>query len=629
MHRRRIVGLAAALLAATFALTGFTGSGAGAASRPSKASHSSASLSGRAKKSGILTFAEQPGSPPTYIFPLYDGANSGNDNITYLQPLMWLPLYWFGHSNSEQATINYGLSMADPPSFSKNGKTVTMKLKHYVWSDGKAVTARDLVFWMNLMEREKNEEAAYVPGGWMDHVAGYSAKGADTFVLRLSVDYNPTYLLYNGLSLLTPIPQHAWDKTSAKGKIGNYDVSVKGAESVYNFLNKESLSLSTWDTNPLWQVVDGPYRLKAKTGFQVTGQVIMVANKKFSGPDKPKVSEFEELPFTSPVAEFDALKSGTVDYGYVPTTDIANISSLKSSGFKVKPWYEWGLTFIGINFVNPKYFPLENQLYIRQALQETIDQPAYIKDILQNYGTPTYGPVPTFPTSDFLSPKEKTNPYPYSLKKAKALLKAHGWKIPSSGPAVCEKKGTGSHDCGAGIRKGMKLSIPLIYPSGFPAIDDEIQEMKSAASEAGIGLPLSEAPENTVLADAYLCIGKTLKTCPASSTALSIIASPVYTYVPIYYPDGDSLFGCDGATNGGMYCNRSVEALIKKIITTVSNRGSLKAMYSYQVLVAKQLPDLWFPNSAYQISAISPKLGGVSSQDSTAHIYPQDWYLKK
>ncbi len=39
-------------------------------------------------------------------------------------------------------------------------------------------------------------------------------------------------------------------------------------------------------------------------------------------------------------------------------------------------------------------------------------------------------------------------------------------------------------------------------------------------------------------------------------------------------------------------------------------------------------PVLWFPNAAYQISAISPKLGGVTAQDSTAHIYPSSWYLK-
>ena len=45
-------------------------------------------------------------------------------------------------------------------------------------------------------------------------------------------------------------------------------------------------------------------------------------------------------------------------------------------------------------------------------------------------------------------------------------------------------------------------------------------------------------------------------------------------------------------------------------------------------MVADQVPVLWFPNSAYQISAISSKLGGVTAQDSTAHIYPETWYLK-
>jgi peptide/nickel transport system substrate-binding protein len=44
--------------------------------------------------------------------------------------------------------------------------------------------------------------------------------------------------------------------------------------------------------------------------------------------------------------------------------------------------------------------------------------------------------------------------------------------------------------------------------------------------------------------------------------------------------------------------------------------------------LAKQLPVLWLPNSAYQISVISPKLGGVIAQDSTAHLYPSYWYLK-
>jgi peptide/nickel transport system substrate-binding protein len=614
MNCRRTLAVAAGLAALLLsACSGSTGPGP--------------SSGGKAQTGGIVTFAEQPGSPPTYIFPLYDGANSGNNNITYLQPLMWLPLYWFGHSNNEQATINYAASMAYPPVFSDGGRTVTMKLKNYKWSNGKPVTSRDLEFWMNLLLAEKNNSAAYVPGGWMDHVAGMSAPSPDTFVLKFNVTYNPTYLLYNGLSILQPIPQAVWDKTSATSAVGNYDQTKAGAVAVYTYMNQQSMSLSTWDTNPLWQVVDGPWHLKPKTGFQVTGQTILIPNHAYSGPDKPKISEFEELPFTSATAEFNALQSGSVDYGYVPNTEIGALGNLKSQGYSVKPWYEWGLTFVGINFSNPKYVGLENQLYIRQAMQHLINQPAYIKDILLNYGTPTYGPVPTFPASSFLDPAENNNPYPFSTAAAQALLTAHGWTIPKNGTATCTKPGSGGTDCGAGIAGGTKLAMPLLYSSGFPQLQNEVQAMQAAFGSAGIQLQLHQAPLNTVLSEGYECIGKPVSGCPPSSTALSIIASPVYTYVPIYFPDGDSLFGCGGATNGGNYCNSQVESLIKQMLTA-SGSASQTAFDKYQVAVADQLPDLWFPNSAYQISAISPKLGGVTAQDSTAHIYPSTWYVK-
>lgn len=577
---------------------------------------------------GVLTFAEQPGAPPTYIFPLYNGANSENADITYLQPLMWLPLYWFGHPTSSAATINYKLSMAYPPVFSNGGKTITMRLKHFIWSTGTPVTARDDVFWMNLVMNEKTNYAGYVPGGWMTHVAGYSAKGATTFVLTLNKAYNETYLLYNGLATITPLPQQAWDKTSASSPDGTYDTTSAGAKAVYSYLNAQSESLSTWDTNPLWQVVDGPWRLEPTSGFQVTGQVTMIPNKKYSGPNKPKAAKFEELPFTSASAEYDALRSGSVDYGYVPTTDIGALGSLKAAGFKVKPWYEWGLTFIGILFNNPKYQALMSQLYIRQAMQTLINQPEYIKTILGNYGTPTYGPVPTFPKTDFLAPAEKKNPYPFSPSAAKKLLASHGWAIHAGGTDVCKKPGGGAGECGKGIAKGAWLAVSLMYPSGFPDIDNEIQVMRSTFAHVGIHLTLSEAPENTVLSEGYACIGKKAATCPANTPVLSIISSPVYTYVPIYYPDGTSLFGCGGATNGGNYCNRRVNTYLTQIESDRSNATSLKTLYTYEEYIAKQLPDLWFPNAAYQISAISSNLRGVSAQDSTAHIYPETWTIK-
>jgi peptide/nickel transport system substrate-binding protein len=158
-------------------------------------------------------------------------------------------------------------------------------------------------------------------------------------------------------------------------------------------------------------------------------------------------------------------------------------------------------------------------------------------------------------------------------------------------------------------------------------MDNEVQAMQSAFSSSGIQLLLSEASFDTVLANAYGCPGKTTATCPASSPALSLLAAPTFTYVPIVYPAGETLFECHGTANGGNYCNQHVDGLIAKE-TTESGAAGQAALYDYQMYLAKQLPVLWFPNAAYQISVISPKLGGVTALDSTAHLYPSYWYLK-
>ena len=49
---------------------------------------------------------------------------------------------------------------------------------------------------------------------------------------------------YHTGPLDVPVLQHAWDKTSATGKVGNYDETTAGAKSVFDFLNsRPSLSV--------------------------------------------------------------------------------------------------------------------------------------------------------------------------------------------------------------------------------------------------------------------------------------------------------------------------------------------------------------------------------------------------
>lgn len=582
-----------------------------------------------AAPSGVATFAEPPGTPPNYIFPFVNGQYGTNNNTGYLQPLMWLPLYWMGHPNSTAVTPDYTLSLASKPVYSNTGKTVTIKLKPWKWSTGSPVTSRDVVFWMNMLMSEKTEFDGYAPGSWTDHVTGFSDPSPTTFVLTLNQSYNPTYLMANGLSTITPMPQHAWDKTSASSPVGTNDQTAAGVKQVYTFLNKRSLALKTWDTTPLWQVVDGPWRLKPNTGFQVTGQTILVPNSAYSGPNKPKLAEVEELPFTSSAAEYDALRAGTVDYGYVPYTDASSISSLKAQGFSIKPWYLWGFSDVTINYSQPKYGALVKQLYIRQAMDMLINQPQYIKVFFHGYGVPTYGPAPIVHKKySLLNPAQTKPPYPYSPSKAKKLLEKHSWSIPKGGgAATCKKGGSGADHCGAGIASGTKLKLTFLYSSGFPYLYNAVQVMRSTFLSDGIDLVLSSAPYNTTVGKGFACIGATPAKCTPSSPAMTLYSSPVFTLLPDSFPDSDNTFGCGAATNGGNYCNQKIQKMIDTLSTSPTPK-SKKTLYKYEVALAKDVPGLWFPSATWQITAISPKLKGVTAQNPAIRIYPSTWTLK-
>ena len=588
--------LAAALVAATLAV----GTGTAAA-----------------QTGATVKFALPPATTPNYIFPMMPGADSSNANSFNLQQLLFRPLYWFGLGN--RPVVNYTLSLAYPPVYSDGGRTVTINLKPYRWSDGYAVTSRDVGFWMNLLIANKQQWFAYVPGAFPDNVARITYPSPTRVVMTFNRVYNPQWLLYTELSQISPLPQQAWDRERVGGPVGNYDQTPSGAAAVYRFLNAQSTTLATYDTNPLWKVVDGPWRLVPGSGFDpTTGYTVFEPNPAYSGPYKARISRFVEVPFTSDTAEFDALRAGEIQYGYLPPQDLSQRGYLNGRGYRLSPWYFWGFDFIRINFPS-RTAPFLRQLYFRQAMQHLIDQPAYITHILKGYAYPTYGPVPTQPPNPFASAFEKANPYPFNVATARSLLVSHGWSVKPSGTSYCARPGSGPADCGAGIRRGLPLNLVIQYATGTVTADQQMQTLESDFSRVGIHVRLRPVPFNESVAIAP-CNSRTGSNCQWNLDW----DGGGWSYSPDFYPTGGEIFETGAGANKGGYNNAVNNA---NIVATHDSRSS-QALFTYQNYLARQLPALWLPTAAVQLSEISSTLLGALPQDPNLNITPETWSLR-
>ena len=570
-------------------------------------SDSSKQPTGVPVKGGVVTLAEPPAMAPNYIFPMYSGANWTATNNGYLEPQLFRPLYWFGYNG--KPTANPVLSLANMPVYSNGGRTITITLKPYKWSDGQPVTSRDVEFWVNLLKANKEDYGPYFPGGFPDSVVSATYGSPSTFSFTFNKKYNPDYVL-SMLSIITPIPQQSWDKTSATGAIGNYDETTAGAKAVYNFLNSQSSQLSTYATNPLWKVVDGPFALKA---FTLQGEVTLVPNPKYSGPVKPKISELIEEPFTSATSEFSVLRSGDLTYGYVPATQYSHVSQLSTLGYRTENWAGWQASWASFNYRTKPWSQILSQQYVREAMQLLVNEPAIVKDIYDGSAYPTYGPVPSVPSNPYVSPETSHPTYTYDPAKAVQLLESHGWTVRKNGVTTCAD----SAKCGPGIAAGTKMSFPLLYISGDPAQDAMFQVLQSTFSLAGIQLHLSSYPTTTVLG---------MQTCTTDCKWAISFGGIGWIYFPYPYPDGGVIWktGSEGAAVGG-YSNSLTDQLIDE--DQVS--GNVKALYALEDQLANSNAALWLPTAANQISEVKSNLAGTTPQDPTEAITPEYWYFTK
>jgi peptide/nickel transport system substrate-binding protein len=556
-----------------------------------------------------INYALPPDFTPNWILPI-GAPGKLNTNNGSIAASLWEPLVAYDGSTG---TVDWhkDASVATDVKFNAQGTAATITLGDRHWSDGKPVTSRDVQFWFNLIKANKKNWGNYNAGQAPDDWSKLTVIDDRHFTITFDKAYNTQWMLANELSLITPLPQHVWDKTSDSGAVGNADETTAGAVQVWNYLNKAAGDISSYATNPLWKDVDGPYTVSK---FTTTGDVTLSANPKYDGGEKAQIDTVNLMPFTSADAEENAVRAGEVDYGYIQPTSMAQKASFEGRGYKIDPWTGWAITYFPYNFNNPTMGPVFKQLYARQAIQESVDQSSLVSSIFSGTATAGYGPIPQSTKSDFLSSTQASNPYPFSNANAKKLLTDHGWVAGSDGIMVCQSPGSGATQCGAGVAAGTKFTMGVLAQSGSQVTTNEMSVLQSSFKDSGIGFTIKQAPVNTVLAQTPPC-----KSSQAiCKWQLSYFGTAGSWYFSAY-PTGDSLFQTGGGANFGDYSDASADTLIKA--TTQSNQSS--AITDYSALLAKQLPVVWLPEPDYQISVI--KNGLTAPQDPMANFHPARW----
>jgi peptide/nickel transport system substrate-binding protein len=487
-----------------------------------------------------------------------------------------------------------------------------VRLKSYRWSDGKPVTSRDVLFAFNLLKANKTASASYVPGEFPDNVTSVSTPNSSTVVFHLNAAYNPDWFTLDQLSGIIAFPQQAWDKESANGPIGNYDETTAGAQAVYKFLAAQASDSATFATNPLWKVVDGAWVLQS---YQTNGPDVLTPNPDYS--PKPHIDKLVIKTYTTDTAEFNALLAGNqLNIGSIPTQDLSEQSRATAAGYTYQPSWIYQISFDNLNYNNPVTGPLVKQLYIRQALQHLMDESGQVSAFLDHgkAGRPVYGPIPG--GSPYASSVQATDPYPFSVSAARALLTQHGWSIPKTGAATCVKPGTGTSECGAGIKAGQPLQFNFLYDTGPTFLQQEVANYQSDAAEAGIVLKLSSAPFNTVIGDLLNCVGP--GKCPASSWQMGTWSTGYSWGFGSGYATGDFIF---------FNTNYSDPTFSKLVTATETSPDAMTAMHAYDTYTAKQLPVIWSITTNFA-NEVSKNLRGVAFPQA-GYLNTTDWYFVK
>ena len=360
IRRGLSVGAASLMGATTLAALSSGGNIAGASS-PNRAHAQLAPDTTHLKKGGTLSIGAAQGIPQ-------------------LNPALWtfaweetlLPLLWDGLTQYEQnGTV--GPDLATHWSSADGARQWTFHLRGNVkFSNGKPFTSANVVSNFNYF---RAPATTYHDKSNLSLITSVIASGPRTVVINLSA---PDAVLPQGITNVKMIYLPA---------------------------------LSTIDSKPIGT---GPFVVKS---FQPNSQLTLVRNSRYWGTPA-LLNQIDVVNAPDPTSAYTSLISGSLDLLWsAPYSDVAGIRhspSLKLLAPKVASQFNfWDLDTAAPPFNNVK---------VRQALAYAVDRSAILKDAYFGQGLVSNANDPLATNNPAYDKSLK--PYPYDLKKAKALFNA-------------------------------------------------------------------------------------------------------------------------------------------------------------------------------------------------------------
>jgi peptide/nickel transport system substrate-binding protein len=489
------------------------------------------------KMGGTVIIDNVGGSLWTCGFNPYGASSVGLAAGILYEPLIYInPL-----NNAQQSWLSTGYN------WSNGNKTLTFVMRNGVkWSDGKSLTAADVVFTFNLMKKFSGLDLQAV---WTV-LSGVRAQG-NKVIFSFKQPAVPFFYYIADQNFI--LPQHIWSKI--KNPVTYSDKSPVGS---------------------------GPFLLKSCS----PQDIIYSRNPHYWQPGKPYISEVRYPAFLDNQPGNLFLAQGKANWGgqYVP-----NVKSyyLSRDTTNRHIWYPPAGSDV-LLYLNQTVYPL-NIRAVRQAISYGIDRAKVSRLGVYGYLPPANQLGIIQPTWQSWYDKSVAAKYgaSYNPAKAKALLKSAGFKLGSNG--IFEKG-------------GKSLSLSLINNSGFTDWVAETALVRDSLRAVGINVTVQNVSGNLITADSGSGHFQLLYFSPTGGP------TPYYQYRQLLYGANSAPIGQTAASNYERYHSPQVDGLLDAYAKTNNVAQQHSIINQIQAIMVRDVPVVpvlqnvnWFQYDTSQI----------------------------